>query len=145
MLWMTTKTVKLNPYQLSAFDNVRGSMVSMATLPIPGVFPQQLKNVGINERGTLVNRNVGHIITAPSGSELVFETVSHNSSENLYKGDLHVVNFELGNITSYFRGWGTWIQHYGDGHHADKSFLEAGTIFAIEPKKFERRVRAGTK
>lgn len=125
---MITKNLKLKPDQLNVFNDVRGSMISMVTLSIPGVFPEQLKNVGINERGTTLNRNVGHVITMPSGSELVFETVSHNSAENLYKGDLHVVNFETGDLTSYFKGWGTWTDHFGNGHHADKSFLEVGTI-----------------
>lgn len=83
MLLMIAKNLKLNSDQLSVFDNVRGSMASMVTLSIPGVFPQQLKSVGINERGTIVNRNVGHIITMPSGSELVFETVSFDNKENL--------------------------------------------------------------
>ena len=124
---MTTKTIDLNLNQINAFNDVRGSIASCATLPIPGAFPHQLENIGINERGTLVNRNVGHIITAPSGSELVFETVSHNNMQNLYKGDLHVVNFESWKVTSYYRGWGTWTEHYGNGHHADKSYLEAGT------------------
>lgn len=125
---MITRTVNLTSNQVGAFNDVRGFMVSCATLPVSGFYPSELKDVGINERGTSRNRNVGYIITAPSGSELVFETVSYDNRESLYKGDLHIVNFGSGNITSCFRGWGRWTKHYGDGHHADKSFLETGTV-----------------
>lgn len=103
-------------------------MVSGTTLPIPGFFPQELTYVGINQRGTQKYVNVGYIVTAPSGSQIVFQTVFRELQTNMYKGDLHAVNFESKEITSYFKGWGTWTKLYGDGHHSDKSFLETGTL-----------------
>lgn len=94
---------------------------------MPGIYPQELKDCGINERGTLRNVLLGYVATQPSGSQLAIETVFYDKKDGNDDGDLHIVNFQDETITSYYRGWGTWEQYYGNQHHAYKDYLRVGT------------------
>ena len=101
-------------------------MNSLATVSMLGTYPQELKDCGINERGTPRNELLGCILTQPSGSQLAVETVFHDTQDSRDDGDLHIVNFENKTIESHYRGWGTWAEHYGDQHHARKDYLRTG-------------------
>lgn len=102
-------------------------MGSLATLPLPGTYLQELRDCGINERGTPRNQLVGCVVTQPPGSQLAIETVFYDSKDNQDNGDLHIVNFENRTITSFYRGWGTWEGYYHNQHHAYKDYLRVGT------------------
>ena len=124
---MNIKVTKLSDEQLNAFAKTFSSFASLATLPLPGTFLQELKDCGVNERGTPRNELVGCIVTNPSGSQLAIETVFHDTKDSQDDGDLHIVNFEEKTITSHYRGWGTWEQYYGNQHHVYKGYLRIGT------------------
>lgn len=121
------KIRSLTDDQLNSFLSVRQNMGSLATLPMPGTYLQELKDCGINERGEPRNELVGCTITQPSGSQMTIEAVFHDKKDSQDDGDLHVVNFGDRTITSFYRGWGTWVGYYGNQHHAYKSYLRAGT------------------
>lgn len=122
------KVRKLSQEQLSSFGNIWTNLGSCATLPMPGTYLQELKDCGINERGTLRNDLLGCVVTHPSGSQLAIETVFHDKKDNQDDGDLHIVNFQDETITSYYRGWGTWENYYGNQHHTRKDYLRVGTV-----------------
>lgn len=123
---MNSKTIKLTEEQLSSFRKM-GSMVSSGTIVVPGNYPNELKNCGINERGTPRNLLLGHVVTQPSGSQLGIETAFHDFRDGRDKGDMHIVNFQSKEITSHFQGWGTWVGYYGDKHWESKDYLRVGT------------------
>ena len=122
------KIRSLTESQLNSFLSRRQSMNSLPTLSMPGTYLQELKDCGINERGVPRNELVGCVVTQPSGSQLAIEAVFHDKRDSQDDGDLHVVNFGDKTITSFHRGWGTWVGYYGDQHHAYKSYLRGGTI-----------------
>lgn len=124
---MTTKITILNNEQLNSFRNIGSAMGSLATLSMPGTFPSELKDCGINERGTPRNLLVGCVATQPSGSQLALETVFFDSKDNQDNSDLHIVNFEDKILTSHYHGWGTWVNFYGDKHKENKDYLRLGT------------------
>lgn len=124
---MNLKITNLTEQQLTSFRTLGSAMGSLATLPMPGTYPAELKACGINERGTVTNQLVGCVMTQPSGSQLALETVFFDSKDNRYNGDLHIVNFESRTVTSHYRGWGTWTDHYGDKHWGNKAYLRTGT------------------
>lgn len=126
-LSMSSKTRVLTDEQLNPFRRLGSTMVSLGTVFVPGGYPVELKNCGINERGTPRNQLLGYIITQPSGSQLAIETAFHDLSDGRDKGDLHIVNFQSKDITSHYRGWGTWVVHYGDKHWECKNYLRIGT------------------
>jgi len=103
-------------------------MGSLATLPMPGTYLQELKDCGINERETPRNELLGCVITQPSGSQMAVETAFYDTKDFQNDGDLHVVNFKDETITSYYHGWGTWEEHYGNQHHANKDYLRFGSV-----------------
>jgi hypothetical protein len=121
------KTTILSDKQLAPFHNIGTSMGSLATLPMPGTYPSELSNCGINRRSLPRNQLIGYVATRPSGSQLVLETVFFDTHDQQDNGDLHVVNFADKTVTSYYRGWGTWTKHYGDNHREYKDSLR-GTI-----------------
>lgn len=125
---MISKTIRLTDEQLDSFSSMGSAMSSLATLPVPGTYPEELKNCGINERGTPRNQVVGYVVTQPSGSQLAVETVFFDSIDNQDNGDLHVVNFESRTLTSYYQGWGTWVNLYGNKHREYKGYLRVGSI-----------------
>lgn len=102
-------------------------MGSLATLSLPGTYLQELTDCGINQRGAPRNELMGCIVTQPSGSQMAIETVFNDTKDSRHDGDLHVVNFVDKTISSFYKGWGTWVQYYGNQHHEDKSFLLSGT------------------
>lgn len=112
--------------QVDSFFSVRQSMGSLATLPMPGTYLQELKDCGINERRVPRNQLVGCVATQPSGSQMAIETVFHDTRDLQDDGDLHVVNFGDKTITSFYRGWGTWEGYYGNQHHVYKNYLRTG-------------------
>ena len=124
---MNSKTRELTDTQIDSFWRVGFAMVSLGTVVVPSSYPVELKNCGINERGTPRNQLLGHIITQPSGSQLAIETAFHDFSDGRDKGDLHIVNFQSKEITSYYHGWGTWVIHYGDKHWERKDYLRVGS------------------
>ena len=126
------KIRSLTEGHLNSFISIRQSMNSLATLPMPGTFLQELKDSGINERGTPRNQLVGCVVTQPSGSQMAIETVFYDTRDLQDDGDLHVVNFEDKTITSFHRGWGTWEEYYGNQHHTYKSYLRFGTSSEIK-------------
>ncbi len=127
---MGIKVTKLSEVQLEPFKVMGSAMGSLATLPMPGTYPVELKNCGINERG-IPNQLVGCIVTQPSGSQLAIETVFYDPKDGHDNGDLHVVNLVSKEIDSHYRGWGTWTNYYGDKHWENKDYLRAGTIIKI--------------
>lgn len=122
------KVRNLTNTQINSFLKISSSMGSLATLPMPGTYVQELKDCGVNERGTLRNELLGCVVTQPSGSQLAIETVFHDNKDSRDDGDLHVVNYKNATLTSYYRGWGTWTFHYGNQHHANKNYLRSGTV-----------------
>src|SRR3989344_9046207 len=110
---MSIKVTKLSEIQIKPFKAMSSAMGSLATLSMPGTYPAELKNCGINERGT-PNQLAGYIITHPSGSQLAIETVFYDPKDDNDNGDLHIINFESKEIASYYRGWGTWVNYYGN-------------------------------
>lgn len=124
---MNIKTTKLSDIQLEPFKHMGSTMSSLATLPMPGTYPEELINCGINQRGT-PNQLVGYVVTQPSGSQLAIETVFYDPKDKHDNGDLHIVNFVSKEIASHYQGWGTWTGHYGNKHWEDKDYLRAGTI-----------------
>ncbi len=131
---MSIKVTKLSDIQLDSFKNLGSAMGSLATLPMPGTYPAELKQCGVNERGTS-NPLVGYVATRPSGSQLALETVFFDPKDGHDNGDLHVVNFELKEIASHYRGWGTWTSYYGDNHWEDKNYLRVGSLSTDLTKK----------
>lgn len=125
---MSIKVTPISEQQLNSFRTLGSAMGSLATLPMPGTYPIELKLCGINERGTVNNNLVGCVVTQPSGSQLVLETVFFDLKDNRDNGDLHIVNFESKTITSHYQGWGTWVNYYGDKHWENKDYLRVGTI-----------------
>ena len=121
------KTKGLSKVQLESFQKIGSAMGSLATLSVPGVYPVELKDCGVNERGTSRNELLGYVVTQPSGSQLAIETVFRDTKDSQDDGDLHIVNFENRTITSHYRGWRTWTEYYGNQHHADKSYLRIGS------------------
>ena len=59
---------------------------------------------------------------------MAVEAVFHDTKDSRDGGDLHVVNFKDETITSYYRGWGTWVEHYGNQHHKNKDYLRFGSV-----------------
>ena len=131
---MSIKITKLSDIQLDSFKNLGSAMGSLATLPMPGTYPVELKQCGINERGTS-NPLVGYVATRPSGNRLAIETVFFDPKDGHDNGDLHIVNFESKEIASHYRGWGTWTNYYGDIHWEDKSYLRVGSLSTDLTKK----------
>lgn len=124
---MNVKTTKLSEEQLLSFKVVSSTMGSLATLPLPGTYLAELRYCGVNERGT-PNQLIGCVVTQPSGSQLAIETVFFDPKDGHDNGDLHVVNFESREITSHYRGWGTWTNYYGNKHWEQKNYLRMGTV-----------------
>ncbi|MBI2065951.1 hypothetical protein HYT60_00355 [Candidatus Woesebacteria bacterium] len=124
---MSIKVTKLSEIQIEPFKAMGSAMGSLATLSMPGTYPAELKNCGINERGT-PNQILGHVVTQPSGSQLVIETVFYDPKDSHDNGDLHIINFESKEIASHYQGWGTWANYYGDKHWGNKDYLRYGTI-----------------
>lgn len=77
-------------------------MGSLATLPLPGTYLQELTDCGINQRGTLRNELMGCIVTQPSGSQMAIETVFLDNKDSQHDGDLHIVNFVDKTISSFY-------------------------------------------
>lgn len=127
---MNIKSVPLTKEQLQSFSKVGSMMGSLATLPLPGTYITELKKCGINERGTPRNYLLGCVVTQPTGSQLVIEAAYFDSKDGQDNGDLHVVNFKSQTLSSYYGGWGTWKDYYGDGHWGNKDFLRSqiGTL-----------------
>lgn len=124
---MSIKITKLSDLQLAPFKRMGSTMASLATLLMPGAYPSALINCGINQRGT-PNQLVGYVVTQPSGSQLAIETIFYDPKDSCDNGDLHIVNFELKEISSHYQGWGTWTNYYGDKHWENKDYLKVGTI-----------------
>lgn len=123
---MNYKITKISDEQVNSFKAICSSFGSLATLVIPGSYPAELKNCGVNERGTLCNQLLGHTVTIPSGSQLAIETSFFDIKDKQDNNDLHVINLESKTIVSCYGGWGTWAQHYGDRHRECKDYLRAG-------------------
>jgi hypothetical protein len=123
---MNIKVTKLSDQQVASFRSIGSAMGSLATLPMPGTYPIELKNCGIKERGT-PNQLLGYVATQPSGSQLAIETVFYDPKDGYDNGDLHIINLESKEITSHYRGWGTWVNYYGNKHWEDKNYLRVGT------------------
>lgn len=124
---MVHKVTDLTEEQLESFRRMGSTMGSLATLAVPGTYPAELKRCGIHERGTPRNQLLGYKVTQPSGSQLALETVFSDSKDGQDNGDLHVVNFESKTLISHYKGWGTWVDFYGNKHREHKSYLRAGT------------------
>lgn len=131
---MSIKITKLSEDQLQSFRVVGSAMGSSATLPLPGTYLTELKNSGINERGT-PNQLIGCVVAQPSGSQLAIETVFFDPKDGHDNGDLHVVNYASKEITSHYRGWGTWTNYYDDKHWEHKDYLRSGTIPIVDLTK----------
>lgn len=123
---MNVKVTRLSEQQLQSFRTVGSAMGSLATLPLPGTYLAELKNCEINERGT-PNQLIGCVVTQPSGSQLAIETVFFDPKDGHDNGDLHIINYESQEIKSYYRGWGTWTNYYGNKHWEQKDYLRTGT------------------
>lgn len=78
---MNIKITKLTEIQLEPFRAMGSALGSLATLPMPGTYPVELKNCGINERGTS-NQLLEYIIARPSGSQIGIETVFYDPKDN---------------------------------------------------------------
>ena len=124
---MIVKVKTVTDNNLQDFLKIRNNFGSYATICYSGSFPLALENCETYGRGTN-ELLVGYIATQPSGSQLVLETVFLDPKRNLYKGDLHVVNFVTRELKSHYKGWGTWDNYYGDKHHEDKSYLVKGSL-----------------
>ena len=124
---MSIKVTKLSEIQIKPFKAIGSVMGSLATLSMPGTYPTELKNCGINERRT-PNQLVGCVVTQPSSSQLAIETVFYDPKDSHDNGDLHIINFKSKEIVSHYRGWGTWANYYGDKHWGNKDYLRSGTI-----------------
>lgn len=112
---MNLKVTKLSNQQLEPFRSIGSTMGFLATLAMPGTYPSELMKCGINPRGT-PNQLLKYIATQPSGSQLVLETVFYDPKDGYDNRDLHVVNFTSNQLESYYGGWGTWTNYYGDKH-----------------------------
>ncbi|OGH39016.1 MAG: hypothetical protein A3B44_04365 [Candidatus Levybacteria bacterium RIFCSPLOWO2_01_FULL_38_21] len=100
---MNIKVTKLSDTQIKPFKVMGSAMEFLATVSIPGTYLVELRNCGINERRN-PNQLVGYVVTQPSGSQLGIETVFHDPKDGFDNGDLHIINFESQEITSYYRG-----------------------------------------
>lgn len=120
---MTEKITKITDYDLTNFNKYMGSLNSCATLCYPGIYPVELKNLGIKERNSSTNDLVGYIATKYCGTQLAFETVFFDKKEGRDNGDLHLVNLGKMEIKSFYHGWGTCVDYYGDNHNKPKDFL----------------------
>lgn len=98
---MITKITPLSQQQLNSFRTLGSTMGSLATISMPGTYPAQLKDCGINERGTARNQLVGYVMTQPSGSQLALETVFFDLKDNKDNGDLYIINFQSKTLTSH--------------------------------------------
>lgn len=138
---MISKSIELTKEQLDSFRRIGSAMGSLATLPMPGTYPVELISCGVNERGIPRNQLLGFVVTQPSGSQLALETVFFDSKDDRDKGDLHVVNFESKTLTSYYQGWGTWVNFYGNKHWEHKDYLRAAgtTIGTMEFRKASKK------
>lgn len=124
---MVRKTTELTDQQINSFKTIGSTMGSLGTLMMPGTYPIELKNCGINERESTRNQLLGCIATQPSGSQLVLEAVFFDRKDQRDNGDLHEINFESKRLISYYQGWGTWVDVYGDRHWENKACLRTGT------------------
>lgn len=131
---MNIKVTRLSDQQVESFRVIGSAMGSLATLPMPGTYPIELKNCGVNERGT-PNQLLGYVATQPSGSQLAIETVFYDPKDGHDNGDLHIINLESKEITSHYRGWGTWTEHYGDKHWEYKDYLRVVGTSTIDLAK----------
>lgn len=131
---MNIKVTKLSENQVDSFKSIGSAMGSLATLPMPSTYPSELKDCGINERGTS-NPLVGYVATRPSGSQLGIETVFFDPKDKTDNGDLHIINFESKEISSHYGGWGTWTNHYGDKHWEQKDYLRVAINTTVDLSK----------
>lgn len=127
---MSIKITKLTNEQFVPFRNIFASMGSSATVSVQGTYPYELVNCGINPRG-IQNKLLGYIVTQPSGSQIAVETVFYDPKDGHDNGDLHVINSKSKEITSYYQGWGTWVDYYGNKHWEYKGYLRTGTISPV--------------
>lgn len=79
--------------------------------------------MGIIERGTPRNKVVGFDARMTSGSELALRTQYYDSNDNQYDTDLHIVNLKLNEVKSYYRGFGTWQEHFGKTHYSSEALI----------------------